>query len=231
MTSSSPQAGSSGDLRRYLAEAIASGVFPPGAKLPTERALSEQFGVPRNAVRDALSVLAAERRIVRMIGSGTFVAEASPSARPAAPRAGASERDLSPAEIMEARLLIEPRLAILVVRHAKAADFDRFEDCNKRAERAGTLEEFEHWDAALHQAIADASQNRLIVAVYGAVTAARDQTEWGELKRRSINPERRASYQDEHRAIVAALRTRDAARAEEAIAQHLEHVRRNLLGY
>jgi DNA-binding FadR family transcriptional regulator len=173
-----------------------------------------------------------------MIGSGTFVAseqEAAPlPALPRAPLARAFEvatGDLSPTEIMEARLLIEPRLALFVVRNAKAADFDRFEACNQRAERAASTEEFEHWDAALHQAIAEASQNRLIMSIYAMITGARDQTEWGELKRRSVTPERRAAYQLEHRAIVAALRARDAAGAEDAIATHLDHVRRNLLGY
>ncbi|HTH96735.1 MAG TPA: FCD domain-containing protein [Stellaceae bacterium] len=221
---------SSAVVHRYLSEAITGGIYQPGTKLPTERALSTQFGVPRSTVRDALSILEAEQRIVRRIGSGTFVSSLHISPALASNHLIASA-DLSPAEIMEARLLIEPRLAIFVVRHAKAADFDRFEECNDRAERANSLEEFEHWDAALHQAIADAAQNRLIVSIYGMITAARDHTEWGELKRRSVNAERRAAYQVEHRAIVAALRARDADAAERAIADHLERVRRNLLGY
>ena len=59
----------------------------------------------------------------------------------------------------------------------------------------------------------------------------RAQGEWGVLKRRSASPERRAAYQQEHRALVAALQDRDGARATELCLAHLAHVRRNLLGY
>ncbi|MFN7195818.1 MAG: FCD domain-containing protein, partial [Hylemonella sp.] len=59
---------------------------------------------------------------------------------------------------------------------------------------------------------------------------ARAQGEWGELKRRSVTPERRAAYQREHRALVAALRARDLPAAQARTREHLLHVRRNLLG-
>jgi DNA-binding GntR family transcriptional regulator len=51
------------------------------------------------------------------------------------------------------------------------------------------------------------------------------------LKRRSATPERRLEYQREHRELVAALKDRDGARANELCIGHLTHVRRNLLGY
>ncbi|MFC5068963.1 FadR/GntR family transcriptional regulator [Flaviflagellibacter deserti] len=211
-------------VQSYLAEAFASGSYRPGSKLPTERALSEQLGVPRAAVRDALSVFEAQRKVVRIIGSGTYVAEDA-SVDP--PVSG----DASPVEIMAARLIFEPRLAMLVVMNATAADFERMEECNRKAEAADDFEEFERWDAALHQAIADATHNRLIIRLYATITSARDQAEWGHLKRRSITAERRDIYRREHREIVSALRARDAKMAEEALTAHLHRVRDNLLGY
>ena len=59
----------------------------------------------------------------------------------------------------------------------------------------------------------------------------RAQGEWGVLKRRSATPERRLEYQAEHRALVAALRQRDAATARRVCLAHLVHVRINMLGY
>jgi DNA-binding GntR family transcriptional regulator len=50
------------------------------------------------------------------------------------------------------------------------------------------------------------------------------------MKRRSLTPERRDHYREEHRRIVAALRARDAAAAEAAQLDHLRRVRQNLLG-
>lgn len=213
-------------VQEFLGAAMLSGAYGPGAKLPTERALAEQLNVPRSAVRDALSVLEAQRRVVRIIGSGTYVAEVENEPALAATNSG----DASPYEIMATRMIFEPRLAVLVVANAGAADFDRMEDCNRRAEAAEDFEEFEHWDAALHQAIAEATHNRLIVSIYATITGARDLAEWGDLKRRSITRERRDIYREEHREIVAALRARDARRAEAAIAAHLVRVRDNLFG-
>jgi DNA-binding GntR family transcriptional regulator len=59
----------------------------------------------------------------------------------------------------------------------------------------------------------------------------RSQGEWGALKRRSATPARRLEYQQEHRALVAALRDRDAERARALCVEHLVRVRTNMLGY
>ena len=211
-------------VHEFLSQAINSGTYKPGAKLPTERAIAEQLSVPRSAVRDVLSVLESQNKVVRIIGSGTYVG--TPEAEPVRETKG----DASPTEIMAARLIVEPRLAQLVVMNAKAADFERMEECNRHAEGADDFIEFEHWDAALHQAIADATHNRLIIGIYATITGAREHTEWGELKRLSITAERRDAYRLEHREIVAALRARDGKAAEAALTQHLLRVRRNLLG-
>lgn len=214
-------------VRRCLLDLMASGDYPDGAKLPTERDLAGRLNLPRGAVRDALASLETEGAVVRVVGSGTFVASpvVAPGARPL------PLRDVSPAEIMEARMLIEPRLASLAVAQATAADFERMETCNREALASGSLGVFEHWDAALHQAIAEATHNRLVVGLYDAITAAREHADWGELKRRSLTPERREVYREEHRRIVAALRARDAAAAEAEVLAHLKRVRENLLGY
>lgn len=59
----------------------------------------------------------------------------------------------------------------------------------------------------------------------------RAQSEWGVLKRRSATPQRRVEYQAEHRALVEALKQRDAERARRLCVAHLVHVRTNMLGY
>jgi DNA-binding FadR family transcriptional regulator len=215
-------------VRQWLLEKLTSGQYSVGEKLPTERAVAEQLAVPRSAVRNALASLEAEGVVVRLIGSGTFVAERANGHGGRAPQL--TMGDASPTEIMDARLLIEPRIAALAVLHATQSDFERMEACNRNAETSDDFERFERWDAALHQSIAEATHNRLIVGVYTVITRARDHAEWGELKRRSITVERRDRYREEHRRIVAALRSRDAREAESALLGHLRFVRQNLLG-
>ena len=54
---------------------IESGLLQPGDQLPSERKLSDQLGVSRMTVRQALDVLHREGIVERRQGSGTFIAE------------------------------------------------------------------------------------------------------------------------------------------------------------
>ena len=60
-------------VKRHLLEIIDT--LPPGSLVPTERLLTTQLGTSRTTVRQALSELVGEGRLVRRQGSGTFVAE------------------------------------------------------------------------------------------------------------------------------------------------------------
>jgi DNA-binding FadR family transcriptional regulator len=216
-------------VRDFIVNAASEGTFAPGARLPTERELARRFSVPRNAVRRTLAQLEAEGAITRHVGRGTFLAGTPAEAKPFA--ADSFFQQTSPAELMEARLRIEPALAELIVTNATPADFERMEVCIRNAEHAASLDEFELWDAALHQALATATHNRFVVRVLDMVAAVREQAEWGKLKDRIVTPERRLNYQQEHREIVQALKERDAGRASAAIVAHLQHARRNLFDY
>jgi DNA-binding FadR family transcriptional regulator len=215
-------------VREFIATAAAEGTLPPGARLPTERELARRFALPRNAVRRTLAQLEAEGAITRHVGRGTFLAIRLDGRDKALLD---SVSHTSPAELMEARLRIEPALAELIVTNATPADFERMETCLDKAERSTTLDEFELWDAALHQAIATATHNRFVIRVLDMVTAVRQQAEWGKLKDRIVTPERRIKYQEEHRNIVRSLKERDAERARAFIITHLQHARRNLFGF
>ena len=214
-------------IRDFVIGGAADGTLAPGAKLLTEREFSKRFRLPRNAVRRSLAQLEAEGYITREVGRGTFLTP--PPAAEAASPAG-TILNISPAEVMEARLRIEPAIAELIVTNATAADFARMETCLEKAEQAAGLDEFELWDAALHQAMANASHNRFMVRLLEIVTAVRQQSEWGKLKDRIVTTERRLIYQQEHHAIVTALKNRDDTRAKAAIVTHLQHAKRNLFG-
>ena len=218
------------NLRDTIFDKLRSRAWRAGHRIPTERALSEEFGLSRSTVRRVLVDFKRQRLITQTVGSGTYVAEHVHDAlSELAPAAGA--RAVSPAELMSARLVLEPALIDMVTGNATAADFARMEECNHHAEASTTLEAFEKWDAALHEAIAEAAHNSFITGVFRLMNDVRSQSEWGVLKRRSATPERRLEYQQEHRALVAALKQRDAERARALCLAHLLHVRTNMLGY
>ena len=217
-------------LRDTIFENLRSRAWRAGHRIPTERALSEQFKLSRSTVRRVLLDFKRQRLITQTVGSGTYVSDQVHTAlADLVPAAGAQA--VSPAELMSARLVLEPALIDMVIGNATAADFARMDDCNHHAEAATTLEDFEKWDAALHEAIAEAAHNGFITGVFRLMNAVRSQSEWGVLKRRSATPERRLQYQQQHRALVDALRQRDAERARALCLAHLVHVRTNMLGY
>ena len=60
-------------IAQQLSEAIGQGVYAPGARLPSEHALAQQFGVHRHTIRRSLASLV-QRGLVRSTqGSGSFV--------------------------------------------------------------------------------------------------------------------------------------------------------------
>jgi DNA-binding FadR family transcriptional regulator len=241
-------------LRDALFGLLAGPAGRPGQRLPTERALSQRHGLGRTAVRRVLQEFKVRGLLKPTVGSGTYVAEgatarlagwrlelqqaqarqraeADAAAQAAAAHGAATlAASISPAELMAARVTLEPAIVEMVVAHATPSDFARMDHCLEQAEAAVSLEGFEHWDAALHEAIAEAAHNGFVLQVFRLVGQARQQAEWGALKRRSVTPERRAAYQREHRALVQALQQRDAELARTLCLAHLLHVRRNLLG-
>lgn len=61
-------------LAAILREAIASGEYPPGAKLPTINDITAQTGLTAMTIRRSMRLLADEGLIEIVPGRGTFVA-------------------------------------------------------------------------------------------------------------------------------------------------------------
>lgn len=211
----------------FLRRQIADGVWPPGEKLPTERELVARFGIARNTLRKCLRELEAEGRITRHVGRGTFVADPAGAARGEDALTRKIHR-ASPAEVMDLRLMLEPQSAELAAVRATGDDFVAMEECLVGCEHASGVAEFEEWDGRLHQRLVAAARNQLLADIYEAVGGVRRTAEWGKLKERSLTAERRSTYQEQHRRIVAALRARDPDLARDQVRDHLLAVRASL---
>ena len=216
-------------LGQYLDEQIDGGLLAVGMKLPAERALGARFGLSRGTVRRTLDAYVAQGVLRRTAGSGTFVASLPHLARRERWHK-AAVMNVSPAELMEARLLFEPLLAGLIVRNASTEDFARLEHCLVEGERAASFEEFEYWDGALHEALSQATHNAFFMLCLRNMSEARENGAWGRLKQQALTAERRSRYEEQHRGLVAALCARDEPVAAALIRDHLVEVRRNLFG-
>ena len=138
-------------------------------------------------------------------------------------------RGASPAEVMELRLLLEPRVGELAASRASTADLQRIDECMRSSEVAPDVINFEHWDAMLHAAIVTAAHNELVSTLYEAINEVRNQPEWVRLKQRSVTPDRRALYQEQHQRIVAALYDRDPREVAREMSLHLLTIQGNML--
>lgn len=206
----------------HLRRCIADGSWLAGARLPTERDLARSLGLARNTVRRALDMLEAEGVIARGVGRGTFLVNGGDPNGLSLP--GVFD-NASPAQVMEMRVLLEPSVAEYACTRATPSDLAEFDRCLAGGENAADTAEFELWDGALHLAIIAACRNELLEGMYAVLNQIRSRPEWNRLKERSLTAERRAGYEADHRAIVAALKTRDTATAREAMRRHVMAVR------
>jgi len=203
-----------------------------GAKLPTERALAEQLGVSRNVIRRALSIMEIEGRVVRKVGSGTYLvkpASAAPAGQETPSRAQVEARDVNPRQIVEARFAFEPNLAALAAMNCTTLDLDRLAECARRYHSADDFEAYEEADAGFHRTIATATHNPLLISAYERFMAADEQAEWGGIRQRFLTAERRVASRKEHDKILTAIRNRDSAAAFDAAREHLQHITSALL--
>jgi DNA-binding FadR family transcriptional regulator len=118
----------------------------------------------------------------------------------------------------------------MVIRNASQSDFAKNGALLRHGRGGPKHGRVRGLDGRLHETIALAAHNSLVTHVFQLINQACDQDDWGALKRRSLTPEKRQSYQAEHRQLVNALADRDLERAINCTREHLLHVRRNLLG-
>jgi DNA-binding FadR family transcriptional regulator len=214
------------DLAAELRRLIDGGEWGAAGRLPPERTLAAQFAVARNTVRRALDALENGGYLTRHVGRGTFV-------QPRQTTLGASIvlriREASPQDILETRLIIEPRATALAASRANAADLAAISRALAGSLAATSLADFEHWDAQLHLAIFLATKNEVLIDYCRAICEARNQPQWVHLKKRSVTAQTRAAYDSHHQLIVDALLRRDANAAAEGMREHLRMVEENIV--
>lgn len=200
-----------------------------GDKLPTERELASLLEQPRSAVRNALLNMENSGRIWRHVGRGTFIGP-RPAQGESASFLGNVLDETNPAEVLETRLILEPTLAAQAAMRATPSQVNQLREIVKLGDAAATFEEYEHWDAAFHELVVAAAQNKLCEKLYRYISDARSHSVWGRLKKASLSTERRARYQLSHSEITLAISDRDTEAARRCMSDHILEVRQNMLG-
>ena len=215
-----------GAISAYLQRAIETGAYSEGDRLPPERQLATTFQAARSTVRRALDQLEKAGLVSRRLGSGTFVGATAAAAR----RTSDLADQVSPLQLIEARLAVEPFTTRLAVLHATRRNLDDMEVVLANAEESiNDKDSFSKWDGEFHLLIAHASGNPLLINVYRQINHVRLHAQWDAMKEKILTPDVIADYNRQHRGIFNALNERDAQRAQALIAEHLEKARDDLV--
>ncbi|PRY20081.1 GntR family transcriptional regulator [Aliiruegeria haliotis] len=221
-----------GPLRpsRVLAERIETEILPHvavGERLPTERDLSDKFGVGRTIVREALLVLELSDLIVTRKGSGSIKLKSKAHTSAATPLA---EPEIGPFELIQARLTIEGAVAALAANVATATDLRRMktslEEHTSILQGPLTDETFHKVmdvDSRFHLEIAESTHNLALIRSVDFVRRYVGKTrEWEvflEIYERDRDQLELAL--EEHRTILEKLMARDAPGAQTAMRAHI----------
>ena len=195
----------------HLRTAILDGRLEPGAEL-AEVALSEQLGVSRGPLREAIGRLAAEGLVT------------------VRPRRGAVVRALSEEEFIElyqVREALEAMAVRLAVPRLRPDDFEALAALNREMDEHGArdeVEQFFHANLAFHARLLEASGNRTLQDIYRQLL---DQLGRHRMRSLTLRGNLRRSVA-EHAAILRAAKRGDAERAAQLMADHIRVPQRRL---
>ena len=197
------------------------------SRLPSERKICRDLGVNRTTLRKALDELEADGQIWRHVGRGTYI-----GSRPVENTNDVSfvASRTNPADVVQARQIIEPELARLAAINATSADIGEMEQCIRKAKTAQDWRLYEAWDNNFHRAIAAAAHNKLLLTLFDTLNTVRRAVVWGRRRTTGLGPDPNHHSFAEHDAIFAAITDRDMNLAATRMRTHLGTVGRNLLG-
>ena len=199
--------------------------FGTSSRLPAERELAAQFCVSRAELRKVLAVLEEKGQIRRHVGRGTFIVQ---DAAALAPDGEDIAARTSPMAAMQARGVIEPELARLAALNATSAQIGEMRDLCARMRRASSWEAYAELDWRLHNVIAEATGNVLLVEIQLLLNGVRRYVVWGSLIKRPVGPPADYHSFGEHEQLVDAIETRDGDAAMQAMLAHLGGTRSHL---
>ena len=218
----------SNDALQQLRQFIESGDYAPGDRLPPERTLISSLGVTRNALRKGLDTLEREGAIWRHVGKGTFIT--TPQSLVTVPGLAELSHQVTPIQMMRARLSLEPAIAREAAANASGEAVQRIMAARDRASDAATWDTYEANDDAFHRTLAEATGNVLLLSLFDHLNQVRRAVAWQKVVRQSERPPSDHSSYREHDAIVDAIQQRNPAAAHTAMRGHLNSVSSRLYG-
>jgi DNA-binding GntR family transcriptional regulator len=196
------------DATDALREQILAGGLRRGTHL-VEAKLAGRLGVSRGTIREAFRMLVSEGLVEEAPRRGAFVV---------------TLRGTDVREIYDVRAAIEGRAAALIARRRDEVALSRLTDAIERiriASASGDSREVRRMDLAFHEQLCALSGNARLHDIFVRyVPGLQTLLGFDVLRYESL-----AAIADEHRALVDAIRSGDAAAAAAAVERHCEEAR------
>ncbi|MFB9265409.1 GntR family transcriptional regulator [Bradyrhizobium erythrophlei] len=187
-----------------LRDLIVRGDLAPGETL-VEADLSEALGISRTPLREALKLLASEGLVELRLNRSAMIAPM---------------RQEEIDELFEAVSGIERVAAEHAALRMTERDLEKLDQLQERMERlhdTGKLRDYFELNQQIHSFIVACSRNRALKATHDWLLGRAERARFFALS----SQERWDESVQEHRALLAALKARDAERAGRLLAQHV----------
>jgi len=215
-------------VAEQIEKRILEGELRKGDRLPTERELAEQFQVSRTAVREAMKILAQKGLINMRPGRGTIVID---GAREAMQNSISLMMKLKLGEVggsdnlVEFRGILETEIAALAAARATEKEISAMREAIRvMDESLNDADAFISADNAFHEALAQATQNALILILINSIVHLLSEQR-KQIFETEGGPQR---GQIHHRRILESVIRRDPEAARAAMRSHLQQVREDV---
>ncbi|CAM5546305.1 FadR family transcriptional regulator OS=Streptomyces alboniger OX=132473 GN=CP975_06535 PE=4 SV=1 [Streptomyces alboniger] len=201
---------------------IVSGALRPGDRLPRESELAADLGLSRNSLREAVRALSLIRILDVRQGDGTYVTSLDPRLLLEALSFVVDfHRDDTVLEFLAVRRILEPAATAMACAHITEAELDELGGQLDALGSAPSLAELVACDLEFHRGIVKTSGNSVLCSLLDGVSGPTTRARvW-----RGLTQEDAVSRTlREHRAILTALRDRDAEAAKSWATVHIASV-------
>lgn len=187
-------------IYNQIHDAILSGRYQVGERLPSEKELCAIFNVSRVPVREALSALELNGLVESMQGAGVYV------------RRSASAKDellheVEPQDIIRARMILEPDIARLAAEQINGEQREELRDIIERFKKEAAIDVYTTAvDKEFHLFLARTSGNSLYVMMMEMVFKTMEQRMWELILNRTVATQKyREQNNREHLHIAQAV--------------------------
>lgn len=149
----------------FICERIRQGEWKPGEKIWTEYKLTEELGVSRVAVRQAIDKLVTTSTLKKIQGSGTYVKKNIPIFITSSLSHAITDSDLL--DIARFRIFFETGNIELFIKYSSEKDLNELRKIhNKLMSCDKSSDDFYHYDFEFHQQIAYGTKNSFVIQIF-----------------------------------------------------------------